>query len=366
MTQRRYDIDWLRVIAIGLLIIYHAAIAFQPWGGLIGFIQDKNTIDWIWYPMAMLNMWRIPILFFVAGMGVYFSMGKRNLIQLMLERSQRILLPLIFGFFVIVPIHILLWQKYYYQELSYHPSQSHLWFLMNIFTYTITIAPLAFIIKKSKLRKNIQKIQKISVQPLVFLVTAALLTIETGLLKPDLYTLYAYTSHGWIMGFIAFSLGFYMMSLGKNFWEGFKTRKWVYLTLGSALYVNRLFDANLGAPFYLNAIETTAWVFAIFGFFYQYANKTNTTLKYLSKAAYPVYIIHMMVQFSISSLVFPLNLPVNINLLILSLGTLVVSLSIYHFFIRPFKWIRPLFGLKIDFGLNVEKKKISKPIKVVV
>ena len=29
--ERRYDIDWLRVIAIGLLLIYHIAIAFQPW-----------------------------------------------------------------------------------------------------------------------------------------------------------------------------------------------------------------------------------------------------------------------------------------------------------------------------------------------
>ncbi len=28
-TNRRYDIDWLRVIAIGLLLIYHVAIGFQ-------------------------------------------------------------------------------------------------------------------------------------------------------------------------------------------------------------------------------------------------------------------------------------------------------------------------------------------------
>jgi len=30
-TNRRYDIDWLRVIAIGLLLIYHIAIGFHPW-----------------------------------------------------------------------------------------------------------------------------------------------------------------------------------------------------------------------------------------------------------------------------------------------------------------------------------------------
>ena len=29
---RRYDVDAIRVIALGLLIVYHIAVAFQPWG----------------------------------------------------------------------------------------------------------------------------------------------------------------------------------------------------------------------------------------------------------------------------------------------------------------------------------------------
>ncbi|MEP4596601.1 MAG: acyltransferase, partial [Cyclobacteriaceae bacterium] len=71
--NRRYDIDWLRVIAIGLLLIYHVAIGFQPWGVFIGFIQSSSPLESIWVPMSMLNVWRIPLLFFVSGMGVYFA-----------------------------------------------------------------------------------------------------------------------------------------------------------------------------------------------------------------------------------------------------------------------------------------------------
>lgn len=347
MTQRRYDIDWLRVVAIGLLIIYHSAIAFQPWGGLIGFIQNLETIEWIWYPMSMLNMWRIPILFFVSGMGVYFSMNKRNLIQLLLERSQRILLPFLFGIIAIVPIHIFIWQKFYYQELHYNIEMSHLWFLQNIFVYTISIAPLAYLVKKTKLRLWIKKLQKISFQPLVFIITIGLFIIETGLLKPDIYTLYAYSAHGWLMGFIAFSMGFYIVSLGKKFWDCFKIWKWIYLFLASILYISRLFDANLDAPYYLNAIETAAWVYAVFGFFFQYANKNNKTLKYLTNAAYPVYIIHMIVQFSISSLIFPISINKDVKYIILSICTIIFSLLIYELVIKRIKYIRPLFGLKI-------------------
>ncbi len=42
--NRRYDIDWLRVITIGLLLIYHIAIGFEPWGVFIRFIQNENTL----------------------------------------------------------------------------------------------------------------------------------------------------------------------------------------------------------------------------------------------------------------------------------------------------------------------------------
>ena len=90
-TARRHDIDWLRVIAIGLLLIYHIAILFQPWAMFIGFIRSEELLEDLWKPMTLLNIWRIPLLFFVSGMGFYFAMRKRNWKQLLLERTKRIL-----------------------------------------------------------------------------------------------------------------------------------------------------------------------------------------------------------------------------------------------------------------------------------
>jgi glucan biosynthesis protein C len=97
LKDRRYDIDWLRVLAIGLLVIYHIAIGFQPWGVFIGFIQNDAPLEWIWAFMALLNVWRIPLLFFVSGMGVYFAIQRRSWKALLLERSKRILVPYVFG-----------------------------------------------------------------------------------------------------------------------------------------------------------------------------------------------------------------------------------------------------------------------------
>ncbi len=100
-TSRRYDIDWLRVIAIGLLLIYHIGIGFQPFGVLIQFIQSNEPLEALWVPMSMLNIWRIPLLFFVSGMGVCFAIRKRNWKQLLLERGRRILVPFLFGMFLL-------------------------------------------------------------------------------------------------------------------------------------------------------------------------------------------------------------------------------------------------------------------------
>ena len=63
IVVRRHEIDWLRVIAIGLLLIYHIAIIFQPWAMLIGFIKSDEPVEALWIPMTMLNVWRIPLLF---------------------------------------------------------------------------------------------------------------------------------------------------------------------------------------------------------------------------------------------------------------------------------------------------------------
>jgi len=150
ITNRRYDIDWLRVITIGLLLIYHITIGFQPWGVFIGFIQSEKPLESLWIPMAMLNIWRIPLLFFVSGMGVCFAIRKRNWKQLLLERTKRIFLPFLFGILFIVPIHLFIWQQYYKQDMIYSPNPGHLWFLGNIFIYVILLSPVFFYLKKNE------------------------------------------------------------------------------------------------------------------------------------------------------------------------------------------------------------------------
>ena len=83
-------------------------------------------------------------------MGVYFAIRKRTWQALITERSKRILLPLVFGIIAIVPLHFLVFQKYYNLPLSYEPHPGHLWFLGNIFLYVLILTPLFFYFKNNQ------------------------------------------------------------------------------------------------------------------------------------------------------------------------------------------------------------------------
>jgi peptidoglycan/LPS O-acetylase OafA/YrhL len=79
----------------------------------------------------------------------------------------------------------------------------------------------------------------------------------------------------------------------------------------------------------------------------KYLNHTGKTLRYLSQAAYPVYIIHMIFLFLGSWLIFPLDIAVPLQFVLLLAFTAGGCLAVYEFIIRRVNFLRPLFGLKL-------------------
>lgn len=346
MNSRRYDIDWLRVIAIGLLLIYHIAIGFQPWGVFIGFIQNNEPVEWIWIPMSMLNVWRIPLLFFVSGMGVYFAIQRRSWKGLLLERTKRILLPFVFGMLVIVPLHVWLWQSYYNQDLSFMLNPAHLWFLGNIFIYVLLFTPL-FVYLKSKQRTKVKMVfNRFMESPIALLILMIPFILEATLVQPENFELYAMTTHGFWLGMLAFLTGFLCVYSGENFWKNVTKFRWVTLALAFTLYLLRVQGVTSDLLNYLIPVESNFWIYTVFGFGYKYLNRPSKALTYLSNAAYPIYIIHMFFLYWSSAMIFPLDIHPLIKLILVSITTFWGCFVVYEFVIRRLYWIWPFFGLK--------------------
>ena len=358
-TERRYDIDWLRVIAIGLLLIYHIAIIFQPWAMFVGFVKSDEFLEGLWKPMTMLNVWRIPLLFYVSGMGLYFAMRKRNWKQLLLERTKRILLPFLFGIVAITTLHMFVFQLFYNMPLGYFPHQGHLWFLGNIFVYVIILLPLFYYLKKAGNGKIKWMLSSLMGHPGGPLLISLFFVLEVVLVKPQLFALYAQTWHGFFNGFLAFFFGFLFVYSGKVFWQTVLKWRWLYIGLAAILFGIRYFIFATEAPGYLTAIESNCWIFGVFGLGYKYLNKPSKTLSYLSQAAYPVYIIHMFVLYAGALFILPLKISILLKFIAIVVFTGAGCFLIYEFALRRIGFLRPLFGLRWTYKITEKVKTLT-------
>ena len=99
-SERRIDLDWVRILAFGLLIFYHVGMLYVSWGF---HIKSEHRLTWLEPVMLVLNPWRLSLLFLVSGVASRFMLGKYRLGAFARARSARLLIPLIFGMLVIVP-----------------------------------------------------------------------------------------------------------------------------------------------------------------------------------------------------------------------------------------------------------------------
>ncbi len=174
---RRHDIDALRVFAFALLILYHTAMAYvDDWGF---HLKSVHTAEWLQWPMLFVNRWRMSLLFLISGIAIALMRPESRLLRFAGLRTWRLLLPLLFGMFVIVPIqpycegvanghvapgfgHFLLryWQVRPWPEGSFAGWQygitwNHLWYLAYLWNYTLALALLMPLLGTAVVRRAI-------------------------------------------------------------------------------------------------------------------------------------------------------------------------------------------------------------------
>ena len=119
--------------------------------------------------------------------------------------------------------------------------------------------------------------------------------------------------------------------------------------MGLGLYLIRLVDYGfVNVPNPLMAIESASWILTCFGFAAVHLNQPSARLRYLNGAVYPMYILHMPIQFMLSILILPLDTPPLFQLMLLIAGVLGISWAMYHIVLRRLTWLHWAFGISVE------------------
>ena len=368
--MRRYDMDWLRVLVFGLLIFYHVGMYFVPWGW---HIKNNTLYEWLVYPMLFVNQWRLPILFVISGMGTYYALNKRSGRQFISERITRLLLPLAVGIFLIVPPQVYaervvnnqfnghyleFWPQYAF--LGIYPegnfSWHHLWFLPYLLLFSLVLCPVFLYLRRHPDLRLIGWVKKQARKPLGLYWAILPLYLTESFLEPFFPVTHALVGDWFtLLNFlILFFYGFLLIAVKQEFWDTVTRRRRLYLYLGIigfSVWLGMVFSFKDSTLLHfteaaVKVFNLWTWILVLFGYASRYLNRPGRVLAYANEAVYPFYILHQTITVIIGYYLLGSGLDFLPAFTILVLGTFGFSWLIYELGIRPWPWIRPLFGLK--------------------
>ncbi len=365
---RLYDLDWLRVLVFGLLILYHVGMFFAPWGW---HIKNNELSGGLQYPMRFVNLWRLPILFMISGMGTWLALGKRSGAQYAAERVKRLLVPLIFGMMVIIPPQVylerLVYDGYQGSYLSFlirnafhglYPvgniSWHHLWFLPYLLLFSLILAPVFVYMKRYPANLWTKFLSKAMAHPTGMLVFILPLWLTKVLLQPRFPSTHALIGDWYNLAlyFLLFFFGFSLMAAGRAFRESVLKNRLPYLLTGVlGIIAHILLRSHLpGFPGLISPLIRVVgyWfmILGLFGYAARYLNRESGLIRYCNKAVYPFYILHQTVTVILGYMVMDKSWHMGWKGLILIAGTFGICWLLYEFLIRRVPLLRPLFGVK--------------------
>jgi len=373
-AERLYFIDWVRVLAFALLIVFHCAMPFVNHGWEV---KNSTTSQPLTRVIWWLHQWRLPLLFFVCGIGIQFSLRKRSVLAFAGERIIRLFIPLLFAMFFTIPLQVYFeklqegkisgsYIDFYPTVWSFVPypegtlSWSHMWFVVYLFVFCILLLPVFGLFKIKKLEEWKNAAAEFLSKPLllsVFLLPMIYYYITLYIKWPEQGSLL----DDWFIFLFYLTLLFYgyFLAGSKRIWDTcMKYRNWflgiIILTM-IPLYAfywwkpdfPKQNDERLYTYAVLNSVLIWTTILAILGFAKKHLNYSNRFLQYFNEAVYPYYILHQTVIVALGYYIVQWSVPISIKLIVLIISSIAIITCLYHFVIRPFIITRFLYGMKL-------------------
>jgi hypothetical protein len=316
--------DWLRIGAFGLLILYHIGMFFVPWGW---HVKTEQPIEWLAVPMLAVNAWRLPLLFGVSGYASAMLLARQGAVGPFLRsRTGRLLLPLLFGVAVIVPpqpwielttqhgyagSYLQFWTHDYFRFGKMHdivlPTWNHLWFVAYLWTYTMLLGLLAQLPASARAWLK-SAIERALAGPLIVVVPLALLYLRQAAHWPGTEETHDLVND-WRAHEAYFGLFLFGFLLARSDAVFAAIRRWWRLAAALAVAGYAIIVAlnvywmtahdwpSWGHLAFEGARDLQGWdaIVALIGIADRYWNRDHRWRATLNEAVFPFYVIHQTV-----------------------------------------------------------------------
>lgn len=374
---RRHDIDALRALAFGLLILYHVAMYYVA--GWDWHLKSVYAAEWLQWPMRALNIWRMDLVFLVSGMAFGFLQRGHGSWTLFARRTSRLMVPLVFGMAVVVPYQPYAqavangsiapgfgeflvryytggpWPRGAFDGWDVGVTWNHLWYLAYLWVYT-TIAILLRPAMESAWGRSLQQAfvalrgWRMAAWPLVPLFAS------TILLWPHFPPTRDLVHDAWLHA-VYFTFFIYGTWIGthEGWWREVARLRlhWLCAALAAfGVYAALRLVLNAEDPISLRlfvrmAADVYLWcaLLAILGWAHHALNRPWPWLAWAEEQLYPWYVLHQTVIIVLAVWLAPYSLGPALEPAAMVAGTVAIC-WLFTSLIRRVRWLRPLFGLK--------------------
>jgi glucan biosynthesis protein C len=369
---RRYDLDWLRVLTILTVFIFHSGRFFDQ-----GDWHVKNPTTYfgmdVW--TAFLADWMMPFIFIISGASLYYAISKGGVGKFVKDKVSRLAVPLVVGVFTHAALMV------YLERLTHHQFSGsfwqflphyfegwygfggnfawmglHLWYLLILFVFSLLLYPL-FRWLRGGGSAMLSAVCGVVAYPGVVYALALPVMILAGTLNPDSFAgMRSFGGWSLIPYAVFFVYGFIIISSlrlqeriqqlrGVSLVGGILTAIGTFLLHGTGAdpYYGTLQFALVYATF---ALSAWCWILALLGYGMRSLTRNTPFLQYTNEAVLPFYVMHQTVLLSVGYFVVQTTLPDPLKWFVIALISFAIVLGLYEFLVRRINLLRILFGMK--------------------
>jgi glucan biosynthesis protein C len=371
-VQRRYDLDWLRVLAFTAVFFYHCGRFFDSSGWHIKNSTTSALVDTL---KGIFDLWGMPLLFLISGASIFFALRSGGALRFLRARVLRLLVPLAFGILVLGPPQIYLerlthgefqgsfleFLPLYYRDWrvfggNFAWSGVHLWYLEYLFLFTLVLLPLFAALKRPTGQRMTGFLARLSARPgaiFLWVLPAVLLIIlgdPYGLMRPgpteDVGRLFF--APFVIYGFLVFS--------DLRIQQAIIRQRRIALVLAVPLVLAMPGIAGLledDPSFLIYAlgillVGVLMWscILTVLGYGMRYLTANQRLLAYANEGVLPFYVLHQPVILILGYFIIALPLSILTKYLIIAPLAFAIALGLYEVGVRRMNPVRQVFGLK--------------------